>query len=53
MVLQTPPQAAWPVAQATAQVPDWQLKPAPQALPQLPQFALSVRVSVQPAPHAD
>jgi hypothetical protein len=34
------------------QVPPWQTWPAPQACPQLPQFALSVAVVTHALPHA-
>jgi hypothetical protein len=47
---QLAPQTMLGAAQAPTQCPDMQVEPAPQAMPQLPQFEASVATSTHPPP---
>ena len=49
---QTPPQMSRPVVHETAQVPRAQTVPEGQALPQVPQLAMSLVVSRQEPMHS-
>jgi hypothetical protein len=48
-----PSQADMPLAQITAQAPDWHACPTPQVFAQTPQLVESVLKSIQTLPHLD